>query len=146
MRSLMSSARRIRLVILVSTLLVSALTAPAIAGYFPSRPVGVPVRYFTGVISNYSIGMGIGGFDLTIGQTKVAFNIGLPMKINSKVVNCRDPDCADWPPEIVEGTSLVTATCWSDMDFEPGSPTLFCDEINSAPAVSQTTTADFAPG
>jgi hypothetical protein len=30
------------------------------------------------VISNYGIGMGIGGFDLTIGQKKVAFNIGLP--------------------------------------------------------------------
>jgi hypothetical protein len=142
----MSSAMRIRSVILVSTLLVSTLTVPAIAGYFPSRPPGVQLQYFTGVISNYSIGMGIGGFDLTIGQTKVAFNIGLPMKVNGKVVNCRDPDCADWPSEIVEGTSVVTATCWSDVDFEPGSPTLFCDEINSTPAVSQTTTADFARG
>jgi hypothetical protein len=53
------------------------------------------------VISNYSIGTGIGGFALTIGQAKVAFNIGLLMKINGKVVNCFDPDCADWPPEIV---------------------------------------------
>ena len=142
----MSSARQIRLAILVSTSLVSALTAPAIGGYFPSRPLGIPIQYFTGVISNYGVGMGIGGFALTIGQTKVAFNIGFPMKINGKVVNCRDPNCADWPPGIVEGTSVVTATCWADMDYDPGSPTLFCDEINSAPAVSQTTTADFAPG
>jgi hypothetical protein len=72
----MSSARRIPLVILVSASLVFALTAPAIAGYFPSRPLDVPLQYFTGVISNYGIGMGIGGFDLTIGQTKLAFNIG----------------------------------------------------------------------
>jgi hypothetical protein len=142
----MSSGERIRLVILVSTSIVSSLIAPAIAGYFPSRPLGVPLQYFTGVISNYSIGMGIGGFDLTIGHTKVPFNIGLPMKINGKVVNCRDADCADWPSEIVEGTSIVTATCWADMDYDPGSPTLFCDEINLAPAVSQTTPGDFAPG
>ena len=127
------------MVILASKLPVSTLTAPAIAGYSPSRPLDVPLQYFTGVISNYGIGMGIGGFDLMIGQTKLAFNIGLPMKINGKVVNCRDPDCADWPSEIAEGTSVVTATCWADMDYDPGSPTLFCDEINSAPVVSQTT-------
>jgi hypothetical protein len=142
----MSSLRRICLVILVSTSLVFALTASTIAGYFPSRALGVPLQYFTGVIINYSIGMGIGGFDLTMGQTKVAFNIGIPMKINGKVVNCRDPDCADWPSDIVEGTSVVTATCWADMDYDPGSPTLFCDEINSAPAVSHTTTSDFSAG
>ena len=142
----MNSLRRIRLVILVSTSLAFAVTAPAIAGYFPSRPLGVQLQYFTGVISNYGIGMGIGGFDLTIGQTKVAFNIGLPMKINGKVVNCRNPDCADWPSDIVEGTSVATATCWADMDYDPDSPTLFCDEINSAPAVSHTTTSDFFAG
>jgi len=139
----MSSARR---VILVSALLVSALSAPVIAGYFPSRPLGVPLQYFTGVINKYGIGMGIGGFNLKIGQTQVAFNIGFAMKINGKVVNCRDSDCADWPSEIVEGASVVTATCWADADFEPGSPTLFCDEIVSAPAVSETAAADFAPG
>jgi hypothetical protein len=145
---------RIRLVILLSNLLVSTLTAPAIAGYFPSRPSGVQLQYFTGVINDYGLGNGTGSFDLTIGATRMDFYIGLPMKINGRIVQCQSPDpvsvqagfCTDWPPEIVEGTSVVTTTCWSDTDFEPGSPTLFCDEINSAPAVSQTATAHFAPG
>jgi hypothetical protein len=127
-------------VILVSTVLVSALATPAIAGYFPSRPPGVLLQYFTGVISDYGLGNGTGSFYLTIGATTMDFYIGWPMKINGTIVRCWSPDpfvvesghCTDWPSEIVEGTSVVTVTCWSDADFKPDISTLFCDEINSA--------------
>jgi hypothetical protein len=129
-----------RFLILTNTVLVSALTIPAIAGYFPSRPPGVPLQYFTGVIRDYGVGNGTGGFTLTIGATTMDFFIGLPIKINGTIVRCQSPDpvvvesghCTDWPPEIVEGTSIVTATCWSDMDFNPGTSTVFCDQIDSA--------------
>jgi hypothetical protein len=80
-----------RFLILVSTVFVSALTTPAIAGYFPSRPPGVPVQYFTGVIRDYGLGNGTGGFTLTIGATTMDFFIGLPMKINGTIVRCQSP-------------------------------------------------------
>jgi hypothetical protein len=129
-----------RMVILVSTMLVSASPTPTNAGYFPSRPPGAELRYFTGVISDYGLGNGTGAFYLTIGSTKMDFFIGLPMKINGHIVQCQSPDpvsvqagfCKDWPAEIVEGESVVTATCWSDWDFDPGTSTLFCDQIDSA--------------
>ncbi len=84
--------------------------------------------------------MELGVFTLTIGTTAMDFIIGWPMKINGTIVLCQSPDpiaveagfCTDWPSEIVEGTSVVTATCWSDTDFNPGISTLFCDEIDSA--------------
>jgi hypothetical protein len=68
------------------------------------------------------------------------FFIGLPMTINGTIVRCQSPDpiaveagfCTDWPSEIVEGMSVVTATCWSDTDFNPDRLTLFCDKIDSA--------------
>jgi hypothetical protein len=63
-------------VILVSTVLVSALATPAIAGYFPSRPPGVLLQYFTGVRSDYGLGNGTGSFYLTIGATTMDFYIG----------------------------------------------------------------------
>ena len=72
-------------VILVSTVLVSASTTPAIAGCFPSRPPGAPLQYFTGVISDYGLGNGTGGFFLTIGTATMYFYIGLPMKINGTI-------------------------------------------------------------
>jgi hypothetical protein len=125
-----------RFVILVSTVLISALTTATIAGYFPSRPAGVPLQYFTGVMSNYSVGNGIGGFDLTVGETTIPFNIGRPMTMNGTIVDCRDSDCPDWPSEIVEGRSIVTATCWSDTEFL-GTSNLFCDEIDSEPPGSK---------
>jgi hypothetical protein len=138
----LTMGRRIvtRFLILVNTVLISALTTPAIAGYFPSRPPGVPLQYFTGVIRDYGLGNGNGGFTLTIGVTTMDFFIGLPMKINGTIVRCQSPasvavesgHCTDWPSEIVEGTSVVTATYWSDMDFDPVTATVFCDEINSA--------------
>jgi hypothetical protein len=118
---------------------VSALTTPAIAGYFPSRPPGIPLQYFTGVINDYGLGNGTGSFSLTIGATTIDFYIGLPMKMNGNIVRCQshDPEvefgsCTDWPSEIVEGESVVTATCWIDTEFKPGTSTLFCDEIESA--------------
>jgi hypothetical protein len=123
-----------------AAVLVSGLTTPAIAGYFPSRPPGVPLQYFTGVINDYGLGNGTGSFSLTIGATTMDFYVGLPMKMNGTIVRCQSPDlasvelgfCKDWPSEIVEGTSVVTATCWVDTEFKPGTATLFCDEIDSA--------------
>jgi hypothetical protein len=92
------------------------------------------------VIRDYGLGNGTGSFTLTVGAKTMDFFIGLPMKINGAIVRCISPDpvivaagfCTDWPSEIVEGTSVVTATCWSDADFRPGTSTLFCDELNSA--------------
>jgi hypothetical protein len=129
-----------RFVVFVSAVVISALTTAANAGYFPSRPPGVQLQHFTGVIGDYGFGEGTGGFYLIVGATKMDFYIGLPMKINGHIVRCQSPDpvsvqaglCTDWPPQIVEGESVVTATCWSDLDFDPGTPTLFCDQIDSA--------------
>jgi hypothetical protein len=119
--------------ILLNTALVAAIANPVIAGSYRSRPPGASLQYFTGVINNYSAGNDIGTFDLTVAGKTMTFYIGLPMTINGRaIVGCQDSECADWPPEIVEGRSVVTATCWSDATFEPGTTTLFCDEIDSA--------------
>jgi hypothetical protein len=128
----------LRFTILVSVVFASA--GPAVAGYFPSRPHGVPIQHFTGVISEYGLGNGNGSFTLIIRGSTKYFYIGLPMKMNGTVVQCRDPDpaladwgaCTDWPSKIVLGKSIVTATCWSDSEFVPGTSTLFCDEIDYA--------------
>jgi hypothetical protein len=136
----MNARRSLLIRILVSIVFASALTGQASAGYFPSRPNGVALRHFTGVISDdYGIGNGIGGFTLIIGANPVWFYIGWPMQMNGKIVECHHPelkdqpgyDCVDWPTELVLGKSVVTATCWSDRRFDPGKSTLFCDEIDS---------------
>jgi hypothetical protein len=129
-----------------------ALANPAIAGFFPSRPPGVPLQRFTGVIVEYGLGNDTGYFVLTIGRKRMGFYVGLPMRMNGAIVLCQDPDlavtspaaCMDWPSSIVLGKSVVTATCWTEM-FSPDmamsygmqkpstrKPTLFCDEIDSA--------------
>jgi hypothetical protein len=126
----------VQVVMFIAAVLVSALTTPAIAGYFPSRPPDAQLQYFTGVIKDYALGNGIGGFSLTVGAASISFHIGLPMKMNGDIVRCQSPDpavefgfCTDWPSEIVEGKSVVTATCWVDTEFKPGISTLFCDKI-----------------
>jgi hypothetical protein len=134
-------------------ILAPALTGQAIAGFFPSRPPDAPAQKFTGVIVEYGLGNDTGGFVLTIGGKSMDFYIGLPMRMNGAIVRCQDPDpniaspasCPDWPPSIVLGKSVVTATCWIEMfspdmalSYTPGmsastpKPTLFCDEIDSA--------------
>jgi hypothetical protein len=134
------NARRSPLIrILVSIVFVSGLTSQAIAGYFPPRPPDIPLQFFTGVLSDYGLGNGTGGFALTIGAKTMDFYIGLPMTMNGTIVLCTDANptlresgvCDDWPSAIIVGKSVVTATCWSDTTFNPGKSTLFCDEIDS---------------
>jgi hypothetical protein len=136
----MNARRSLLIRILVSIELVSAFTSQASAGYFPSRPKGVALRHFTGVIGDdYGIGNGIGGFTLIIGTNPVWFYIGWPMEMNGKIVECHHPelndqpgnDCVDWFTELVLGKSVVTTTCWSDRRFNRGRSTLFCDEIDT---------------
>lgn len=137
---------------------VSALAKPAIAGFFPSRPPDVPLQRFTGVIVEYGLGNDTGYFVLTIRGKPMDFYVGLPMRMNGAIVTCQDPDpavvtpgsCMDWPSSILVGKSVVTATCWTEM-FSPDmalsytpsmststpKPTLFCDEIDSAPPASR---------
>ena len=138
----------IRLLTLVGTVLVSALAGPAIAGCFPARPASVRLHKFTGVLSYYGVGNDQGGFSLIIGG-KVMFFSTAGMTINGEVLTCRDPSlypdsfsCPYWPPSIVLGKSVVTATCWTEktqtlVQTEGPScanraPVLwFCDEIDS---------------
>jgi hypothetical protein len=112
--------------IFAGLILAPVLTSQAIAGFFPSRPPDAPVQKFTGVIVEYGLGNDTGYFVLTIGRKSMDFYIGLPMRINGAIVRCQDPDpdiaspgsCTDWPPSIVLGKSVVTATCWIEM-FSP---------------------------
>jgi hypothetical protein len=129
----------VQVVMFIAAMLVSALTTPAIGGHFPSRPADAQLQYFTGVIRDYGLGNGTGGFSLTLGAATISFYIGLPMKMNGSMVRCQSSGpavefgfCTHWPSEIVEGKSVVTATCWVDTEFKPGTSTLFCDEIESA--------------
>jgi len=122
--------------ILATAGLVSAFTSPAIAGHFPSRPPGVKLHYFTGVLTLYGLGNNTGNFALKRGARNTTFYVGLPMKMNGVTVTCpdadfaKDPDvCTDWPSEIVLGKAVVTATCWYDTTVFR-EPTLFCDEID----------------
>jgi hypothetical protein len=136
----MNARRSLLIRILVSIEVISAFTSQASAGYFPSRPKGVALQHFTGVISDdYGLGNGTGSFTLIIGTNPVSFYIGWPMEMNAKIVECHHPelnnqpgyDCVDWPTELVLGKSVVTATCWSDRSFNRGKSTLFCDEIDT---------------
>jgi len=143
----MNVRRSLLIRILVTVVFVFACTSQASAGYFPPRPAGGKLTTFTGVLTQYGLGNGTGSFDLTIGATDMTFMVGLPMKMNGKEVACEDPDpeeagfvqCTDWPSAIVVDKSVVTATCWSDATYEckyrhsrcPGTPTWFCDEIDS---------------
>jgi hypothetical protein len=104
----------------------SRINRPSDCGVFPSRPPDAPAQKFTGVIVEYGLGNDTGGFVLTIGGKSMDFYIGLPMRMNGAIVRCQDPDpniaspasCTDWPPSIVLGKSVVTATCWIEM-FSP---------------------------
>jgi hypothetical protein len=121
--------------ILLSAALVAGSANPVIAGSYRSRPPGASLQCFTGVINHYSAGNDVGTFDLTLGGKTMTFYIGLPMTMNGRaVIGCQDSECADWPSEIAEGKSVVTATCWPDTVFEPGTTNFFCDEIDSAPS------------
>ena len=103
----------LRFTILVSALLASA--GSAVAGYFASRPHGVVLQHFTGVINEYGLGNGNGSFTLIIRGSTKYFYIGLPMKMNGTVVLCHHPNpdvadwgaCTDWPSKIVLGKSIV---------------------------------------
>ena len=131
--AVMNAERSPQTLILLSIAFVAALASPLIAGSYRGRPPGASLQRFTGVINNYSAGNDVGTFDLTFGGKTMTFYIGLPMTMNRRpIVACPDSGCADWPPEIVEGKSVVTVTCWPDTTFDPGTTTFFCDEIDSA--------------
>lgn len=116
------------------------LGSPANAGYFPSRPSGAQLQTVTGVLIDYGIGNGTGSFDLRDASGNDHWiHIGSQMTINGVTVKCLNPDpkmadfgkCPDWPSTVVVGTTVVTATCWTDTSWRPGlGPVLFSDQID----------------
>jgi hypothetical protein len=114
-----------RILTTISVMMV-ALVAVAVAGYYPGRPSGATLQTFTGTITDYSKGNGFGAFGLKIKGVDTSFYLGSPVKMNGVVVTCQDPAfpssgfCSDWPSAIVIGKSVVTATCWIDTTYAPG--------------------------
>jgi hypothetical protein len=127
---------------LAAVAFIFAFVCQASAGYFPKRPTSARLKTFSGVLNDYGVGNDIGGFTLIAGSSVMHLYIGQSMRINGKLVTCKDPDlmgmnagpmgCADWPSWLVLGTSYVTAKCWQDRRYVPEASFWFCDELDKA--------------
>jgi hypothetical protein len=116
----------------IAGIFILASAAAASAAYFPSAPSNAVLQTFTGILTDYGLGNDFGTFGLTINGSDTTFYVGLPMTMNGSRVTCHNPAasasqalCTDWPAAIILGSSIVTATCWSDASFKPGSATMF---------------------
>jgi hypothetical protein len=114
-----------RLEAIVCALSLALLPVSASAGIFPPRPQGVPLQHFTGLLTQFGAGMGLGWFtlrDVRSGKERI-LRIGSPMKVDGHVEHCAEPDrphnkvmCYYWPSTVVIGKTVVTATCYAFHD------------------------------
>jgi hypothetical protein len=86
----MNGRRSLLVRIFFAAVFIFASAAPGIAGDFPIRPAGAPIRYFTGVLMDFSVGNDIGAFTLKIGKKTIAFGVGGALLINHKDFHCID--------------------------------------------------------
>ena len=100
--------------------LVSLSSAAALAQHFwPVRPIDVALSHVSGILVDFGLGNGGGGFELRLsdGSTQV-FWAARDLFINGMVVRCNmPPQCpngdTDWPTTVTLGSTLVTVTYWS---------------------------------
>ena len=108
--------------------------------FFPSRPSGAKLRTITGKLEEFGIGNASGAVVIETGVKRAQLYTGANLRLDGKRVACDHPPsrgskrsilCTSWPSNVVVGTTIVTATYWSQAGPGSVTPVDVTDELRS---------------